>query len=267
MSALAMGASFLASIKRPARMAIFWGAGFSFSCAEPENSAEIKIDSANVAAVTNLWRTRASLAGRKSSTGIWSCRKGGDRQRKGQPVSRPVGRCALATARKCLLNRARGCRTRATQRAPREVFHRGNAATSQVHDGMIALRHARDRNFPTLLQHIQTDDDASDGRESQSEQRKSREQFAHEIELQSCEHSQEPPHPFSSVVRGLHSVLCRQPHLSHPYNPLRCTKLSLRSTPCLPVRLGTRGSSKSDGTQGTFLIRNHCPSTALSIVS
>src|SRR5260370_32156680 len=58
-SALTTGASRLPSIKRPARMAIFLGVAFSFSCAEPANSAEIKKQIAIAAAAPDVGRLLA----------------------------------------------------------------------------------------------------------------------------------------------------------------------------------------------------------------
>src|ERR1700687_2060817 len=157
-----MGASLLPSIKRPARMAIFLGAGFSFSCAEPENSAEIRIKMAMAAAVASFGRMLASFAGRKSSTGIFGMLRTGRLREEKKRASRSQVRLALVLwpqPESIWLDGARCCGTRTAQRTAREVFHGGNAAASQAHDGMVALRHAGHRNFPTLLQHVQTDDD------------------------------------------------------------------------------------------------------------
>src|SRR6266851_7677817 len=106
-SALTTGASLLPSIKRPARMAIFGGVGFSFSCAETGYWAEIKSEIPIAAAATKFGRIVASRAAARVAQALSGCRERREayEKEKGQPESTPVGLCALAAARKLLIKR------------------------------------------------------------------------------------------------------------------------------------------------------------------
>src|SRR5215472_6297873 len=67
-------------------------------------------------------------------------------------------------------------------------------------DRMPAVRYSIHGHSPSPVQRIEADDDPRNGQESQRKQRKGRQQFAHKIELQRADDSQQPPHPFPVLI-------------------------------------------------------------------
>ena len=68
------------------------------------------------------------------------------------------------------------------------------------HDRMPAIRHTIHGHGPGTVQGIKADDDPANSQESHGKQRKGGQQFAHEIELQGADDSQQPPHPLPVLI-------------------------------------------------------------------
>src|SRR6266849_5275737 len=108
-SALATGVSLLPSIKRPARMAIFGGVGFSFSCAETGYWAEIKSEIPIAAAATKSGRIVAARAAARVAQALSGFLRAGEREegprKEANRFQIRLASCALAAARKLLIKR------------------------------------------------------------------------------------------------------------------------------------------------------------------
>src|SRR5262249_16172526 len=126
-------------------------------------------------------------------------------------------------------------------------------------DRMPAVRYPVNGHSPNPVERIEADEDPGNSQESQSKQRKRRQQFANRIKLKRADDSQQPPHPltvficlryFDLTLRRIHGLprLLEKPYISLHWmlQPART------GTSPVPVPLDTLTPTRIDATQVTF---------------